>query len=151
MIRKLSTALKAARQLGLSQTALYARYQLGLRSGSYRRLTPLGGIPLPDGAALSNTGIRFPWREDVAAVLHPGGGEALLRQADEIGRGRVPLFGAEPVDLELVPPGDLGHWSAYHSGQYNGRDIKFTWEPGRFGWAVATQGLHLRGRGGRCS
>lgn len=135
MLSKLMLALKAARQLGLPRMILYARYRLGLLSGWYRRRTPLGGQPQPEELTLANTGIKFPWREDVAAVLHPDGGK-LLRLCDKICTGKVPLFEGELVDLNLSLPGKLEHWSHYRSGQYNGKDIKWTWEPGRFGWAA---------------
>ncbi|MCH7480087.1 MAG: alginate lyase family protein [Chloroflexi bacterium] len=128
--------IKAAHQLGLSKVALYARYQLGLRSGFYRSRTPAGGRAQPEDLKLANTGIRFPWREDVAAVLHLGGGEALLRQSDKICAGKIRLFDGEPVELHLTPSGELKHWTRYNSAQYDGRDIKWTWEVGRFGWAI---------------
>jgi hypothetical protein len=145
MFRKLTLASKAARQLGLGKITLYLRYQVGLRSGWYRYKTPIGGHSQPKNLKLVNTGIRMPWREDVAAVLAPDGGK-LLRQSDQICTGQVRLFGGDPVDLNLTPSVELQHWTNYKSGQYYGRDIKLTWEPGRFGWATILARAYFVGR-----
>ena len=39
-MNRFQIVLKAAAQLGLQKTALYARYQLGLKSGYLKLLTP---------------------------------------------------------------------------------------------------------------
>ncbi|MBC8497248.1 MAG: hypothetical protein H8D37_06265, partial [Chloroflexi bacterium] len=70
-----------------------------------------------------------------------GGLSQLLAEADEIVAGRVRLFGGDPVPLVLTPPGELSHWTELEQGskgvgKQGGRgDIKFIWEPARFGWA----------------
>ena len=110
---KLFLTLKAERELGLSKILLYARYKLVNISGYLRRQTPVEGYTQQEDLTFANTGIRFPWREDVAAVLHPGGGEILLRRSDKICAGQVRLFGRAPVDLQLTPAGELRHWTKY--------------------------------------
>jgi hypothetical protein len=95
--------------------------------------------------------LDLPKREELAAVL--GEGQALLlSEADEIVEGRVRLFGGEPVPLRLEPPGPLHHWTVYEQrvvGAHTVRpraeeeDIKFTWEPGRFGWAYTLGRAYL--------
>jgi hypothetical protein len=72
---------------------------------------------------------------------------ALFQEVDEIVAGKVRLFGAEPVDLVLSFPGKLAHWTSYEAGKVplpaaginvpgeGTGDVKWIWEPGRFGWA----------------
>ena len=62
----------------------------------------------------------------------------LVSEADEIVAGEVRLFGGEPQPLNLAPRGYLHHWTAYEKGGAAlaaCEDIKFLWEPARFGWA----------------
>ena len=52
--------------------------------------------------------------------------------------GKVRLFGGNPQTLTLAPPGPLHHWTDYAKGDptfITWEDIKFLWEPARFGWA----------------
>jgi hypothetical protein len=138
-LNRLFIALKALRQLGLQQVSLYALYKFGLMTGHYRRIEnreqriEIGGLcPL----------FTFPTRDELLAVLGKDGKTALLAEADEVASGKVRLFGAEPVDLQLTFPGKLAHWTAYETGKVPltinhspVTDIKFIWEPARFGWA----------------
>jgi hypothetical protein len=131
---RLSLALKALRQLGPAQLGLYALYQLGLRAGYYRRITrrPVSGrlaLPLSLSPALI-----LPSPQSITALLSPADLAALRLEADEIVSGQVRLFGGAPVLLALSLPGPLEHWTAYERTP-PGEDIKFTWEPARFGWA----------------
>jgi hypothetical protein len=136
------------RQLGIQAVLLNALYRLGLASGHYRRiekreqraenslLRPLFDLPKPG---------------DLLAMLDEAGKAVLLAEADEILRGKVRLFGAEPVELRLALPGVLSHWTAYElnpgllSSHYSlFSDIKFIWEPARFGWAFCLgRAFHL--------
>lgn len=133
----------AVRQLGLRQIGLFALYQLGLRSGYYRRacdpeqakrqarrMDPLTAIPL----------WQFPAAEELQAVLGKTGREKLLAEADEIVSGQTRLFGGPAVALQLGLPGPLANWTAYAGGETTAAgnaqgDIKWVWEPGRLGWA----------------
>ncbi len=52
------------------------------------------------------------------------------------------MFGGQPVELKLTFDQPLRHWTDYETGkapipksQFPNSDIKFTWEPARFGWA----------------
>ncbi len=143
-MNRLLIALKAARQLGLEQVGLFALYQFGLLTGHYHRVT--SRIVNSEWEATINYSLfTFPSRSDLLAVLGKDGQSALLAEADEIVGGKVRLFGAEPVDLQLTLPGNLSHWTAYETGKtpipYSlitylpVPDIKFLWEPARFGWA----------------
>jgi hypothetical protein len=119
---RLVLACKAGRELGLRQTALYAAYQLGKKTGWYaRRVRP----PKTDGN----------WR----LVEPPDNftfGRTCPPEADEVLRGRVTLWGSIPLPLDFAARAPLQNWTHYETGQVDGQDIKFTWEPARFGWAV---------------
>jgi hypothetical protein len=130
---QLKTILQAAAELGLEQLALYGRYQVGLRSGHYRRRTP---------ARLNNTGCVDPsciLRTDLLPLPEPYQLkqlvplDILLTEADEIVAGMVRLFGGNPVPLALSTAGPLKHWSEIQDDR---TDVKPTWEAGRFGWAI---------------
>lgn len=147
---KLTTALKAARQLGLQQVGLYALYRFGLATGHYRRTT--SGQQSAVSGELKAV-LLMPGRDELMSVLGKGGKSTLLAKADEIVGGKVRLFGEEPVELNLAIPGKLAHWTAYESGkapfpinQLPIPDIKYLWEPARFGWAFFLgRAYHLGG------
>ena len=71
-------------------------------------------------------------------VLGAEGTRSACSAADEIVRGRVRLFGGPPRPLLLVPPPPLEHWTRYDTAaalrMLGLPDIKFLWEPARFGW-----------------
>ena len=120
-------AIKAIRELGLSKLWQYALYQVGLRSGYYRwgsanQHTGLTSIPglLPYA--------RFPSIPDEQRTL-------VLEEADQIRQGKVRLFGGQPVPLNLEAGAAPQHWTILER-TIPAEDIKFIWEPGRFGWAV---------------
>ncbi len=140
-MKRLPIALKAVRQLGLEQVGLYALYKFGLLTGHYRRETSIIVNRKWEGT-ITHSLFTFPSRDELLTVLGKDGKAALLAEADEIVDGKVRLFGAEPVDLKLTLPGKLAHWTAYEIGRVRPPinelqipDIKFLWEPARFGWA----------------
>ncbi len=132
--------VKALRQLGLSQVGLYGLYQLGLGTGHYHRtldavLSHLQAIDDPAYYRLHPC-MSLPDRHTLVDLL---GSElpTLYAQADEVVDGKVRLFGGQPVPLLLALPQPLDYWTKYEGGDNRlaGQDIKFTWEPARFGWA----------------
>jgi hypothetical protein len=136
---KLYTNYKALVQLGIQPVALNALYRLGLASGHYRRMEKRE-------QRTENIELRplftFPKTEEILAVIGDDGKAALLAETDEIVAGKVRLFGGEPVELNLNVPGKLEHWTAYetHPALLSSlhspfSDLKFVWEPARFGWA----------------
>lgn len=144
VVKRLSITFKAIFQLGFSQTGLYAIHKLNLWSGYYRRVTPGGGEKRDETPfeIKFQPLFEFPAADDLLAILGKRGKSELLDQADEIVAGQVRLFGAEPVPLQLSFPQPLQHWTAYEkdASLYNSLfssvpDVKFIWEPGRFGWA----------------
>jgi hypothetical protein len=142
-------ALKALRQLGARQLALYAWHQAGLRSGYLRQRTPAKQVNrLPENVRLRTELLPLPRQEQLFAVLGGDGWTRLLAEANEIVAGKVRLFGGEAAPLELTYPQPLQHWTAYRSEAGIGErgDIKFIWEPGRFGWAFTLgRAYHLSG------
>lgn len=149
---RLSVTLKALRQLGFSSLFLYGRYQAGLKSGYYRWKTRRGVTRRKGPAlALDSSWFYFPEQALLSRVLGERASE-LVCEANEITAWKVRLFGGEPVQLELAAPGKLQHWTFYEKGtgdrgegskvaegtetSFRQKDIKFIWEPGRFGWAI---------------
>jgi hypothetical protein len=82
--------------------------------------------------------LELPDKSELTSLLGEAGIKSLLGEADEIVAGKVRLFGGLPVPLQLKPPEPLTHWTTYELGGTieESEDIKFIWEPGRFGWAV---------------
>jgi len=136
-INKLPVYLKSLQQLGWRHLAPYLVYQAQLRSGLLKLRTPAGTYA--DAAAnagkLSLPVFPLPNLGYFRALLSDQS-DGLLAQAQEIAEGNVRLFGGELRPLELTLPGELAHWTHYTGSQVNGQDIKFVWEPGRFGWAT---------------
>jgi len=144
---RLSIAVKALRQLGLTQVALNALYKSGLATGHYRRAiqppAPLSGLRLQPL-------FPIPAREEILAVLGSEGLANLRAEADEIVAGKYRQFGGEPVEINICPSTPLFHWTEYETGKIDLRpstfDIKLVWEPARFGWAFTLgRAFHLTG------
>ena len=144
----MQTAVKALNQLGFTQTALYALYKFGLKTGHYKRAESRG---LETSHLFSTPLLSLPNRTLLAQILGEDGQRTLLAEADEIVAGKFRMFGGEPVELKLTFDQPLLHWTAYEtnpqllSNLYSlFPDIKFTWEPARFGWAyILGRAYHL--------
>lgn len=136
--KKVLTVSKAIRLLGFRATFNYARYRTGLITGYYRRAVP--GAQAYKPFRLSNLG-KIPIFIPSPSSLHSSVQEKekwlLIKEADEIASGRVRLFGGEAVPLKLIPPQPLHHWTEYELGRrdWGVEDVKYLWEPARFGWA----------------
>lgn len=138
-------AFRAFRQLGGGQLAGYALYQLGVHSGFYAWAT---GAPLIQRSQqrvgrLRSDLLALPEGEQLAAVLDGPGQQRLFAEAEEILAGQVRLFGGAPVPLQLRSPEPLQHWSEIERQNLKAHllaapqgDVKFLWEPARFGWAL---------------
>lgn len=96
---------------------------------------------------------NLPHRDQLLQTLGQDGNAALLAEADEIVAGKFRMFGGEPVPLQLAFSEPLQHWTDYETGQapipdpqLPIPDIKFVWEPARFGWAfVLGRAYHAGG------
>jgi hypothetical protein len=137
----LPTTFKAITQLGPEPVALYALYQLGLRTGHYERIEKRELASRELFTTIESLW-SLPGRDEVLRVL----GEqqaAALGEADEIAAGTVRLFGGEPSPLHLTFDRALQHWAKYEVGKAAipslpdvTQDLKYVWEPARFGWAL---------------
>ncbi len=132
-VAELPVVFKAARELGVRRMLTLLRYRIGIRSGWYRlRVRP--PAPVPD---LAFRPLPF---------LKPGG-EGLLPPSqtsiDALLSGKIEIFGGVAARLDFSAQSPLGHWTAYETPVYNGRDIKFAWEPARFCWAADLVRAHL--------
>lgn len=129
----LMIAFKALTQLGLEPVALNALYRFGLATGHYNRVTSRQSA---GGSGQLKAVLPLPCRADLLNILGEEGKTRLLAEADEIVAGKARLFGGEPVDLKLTVDGPLAPWTDYETGKArHAGDIKFIWEPARFGWA----------------
>jgi hypothetical protein len=143
-ITRLTITLKAIRQLGWHKTMLFAWYKFKIFSGLIRLQTPIRPL-VPIKSPLVCDWIPLPDRNTLANCL----GEAqstIFTEAKEIINGQARLFGAETRPLQVLFDTPQHHWVAYTSGRLDGEDIKFTWEAGRFGWAlILARAYHLSG------
>lgn len=146
-MKRIAIAWKALAELGYEPVALNSLYKLGLRSGHYRRVT---AQPPPDAGQPLQLPLPLPERKALAALIGAEGEAMLQAEAEEIAAGRVRLFGAEAALLRLALPGVLPHWTAYETGRVplplEGLlfpDVKFLWEPARFGWAFTLGRAYL--------
>ncbi|RPJ47878.1 MAG: hypothetical protein EHM21_07930, partial [Chloroflexi bacterium] len=133
LLSHLSLSLKVVRELGLGQTISYAIYQAGKRSGYYRLATPAGNYaPL---RATIHSPFVLPGREELKNFLGKQA-RSVIAEADEVVSGQVRLFSNPPVPLVLAPADTRWHWTHYesHPSSWGVEDIKFLWEPARFGW-----------------
>lgn len=131
-------AFRAARQLGLEQVLLYAQYQLALRSGWLRRITP-AREPTGSGEKLSSElagGLLIiPKREELSQIIGDRA-SVLFAEANDLNQGKVRLFGGALQELDLVVPLPLQHWTTTKLDQriIGVEDVKYLWEPARFTW-----------------
>ncbi len=130
--------IKYLRQLGLRPLVLVTWYKLGLLTGHYKRITPAtSNLITPNSYSL----FSLPSREQLAQTLGEEGKSILFKEADEIVSGNVRVFGElTPLNFNLGQ--SLQHWTAYETKHtllssffFLHNDVKFLWEPARFGWA----------------
>lgn len=134
----LSKTIKSLNQLGPTKMALFGLYQLGLRTGHYRRATPSersGPVSAPTLPPLAHI-----------PEIPPAQVDLTLAEADDILRGKVRLFGADPVPLSLDAGASPLHWSQLERIPPE-EDLKRIWEPGRFGWAITLARAYAFGGG----
>ena len=121
--------------------ALNSLYKLGLLTGHYKR-TENSELKNTPPLSILHPLFSLPLREQLIQTLGADGKAALINEADEIVGGKFRMFGGEPVPLQLTFNEPLHHWTEYEMGntsipfsQIPIHDIKFIWEPARFGWA----------------
>ena len=146
---RISVTLKALLQLGPGPLSLYGLYRLGLATGHYKIIVR-AALAKADRFSVLHPLFSLPRQKDLLKLLGDSGRAALLKEADEIVKGKVRLFGGRPVPLRLAFEGPLRPWTDYATGRVTlpllrsprsrsagaqPADIKFIWEPARFGWA----------------
>jgi len=136
-----TVVLQSLLQLGPEPLALNALYRFGLWTGHYERSERRGFESRPLLSTLHSL-FLLPQQKELVRTLGKDGKAALFKEADEIVKGKVRLFGGEPVPLQLAFSQTLYHWTAYEKNPQLFAplfslvsDIKFLWEPARFGWA----------------
>ncbi len=131
-------AIKAIRQLGFKQSALFFLYRMGLASGFFGLSLTRGDETkvINDDVFRIEKLFDLPSKEILFSCLSQQDMEQTFTDGDEILANKVRLFGGAPVDLVLKPALPLSHWTAYETGKVNlSGDVKMIWEPARFGWA----------------
>jgi hypothetical protein len=133
-LRKLTLLVK---EIGIPNLASYAVYQLKLRSGWLRRRTPEGGFTARREIALEAPLNLTAWSTNWRSTAWTEFSTLLSKEsAFLIDEKYRPFIGdaVEQLNFSLIP--SLDHWTAY-SNDFEGKDIKFTWEPARFTWSLA--------------
>jgi len=120
-------ALKAIRYLGPTKLWFYALYRFGLFTGHFRRLTP------SKRAIFSGEPDLPPYKD--FPTINSTQLTQLIDEANQILKGKVSFFGAHQIPLDITAGASNKHWTMLEKIPPN-KDIKFIWEPGRFGWAV---------------
>lgn len=132
---RLVLVFKAFFQLGWRKSLLFGFYQLLLKVGIYKFLTPIN-----QKSTLTDTTLHIPFdlpdKEEMLELLEREGLENITDWANELVNGEIHPFGWDKHPLDLNPGTSLKHWTQHKGSQHNGQDIKFTWEPARFGWAT---------------
>ncbi|MCA1900343.1 MAG: heparinase II/III family protein [Chloroflexi bacterium] len=145
MKSKFFVGLKYLLQFGFRPLAWYALYQFGLLTGRYKRLDrrPQTAVHRPSSTA--HCLFHPPSPDQLSQTLGEEGKTLLFKEADEIVNGQVRVFG-KLVPLDFTHPEPLRHWTEYETNHalisrfaslVPHSDIKFLWEPARFGWAFA--------------
>lgn len=134
-MNKLRFSYLLLKEIGLTQLAQYAVYKLGISTGHYRRITPIGGWKSKiTGDPEIKDSIPFSVHPQFLEKTTDPERNADLEQACLICDGWYFPFSGEKSKLSFDPPEHpLEHWTSYGSS-FNSRDIKFAWEPARFSW-----------------
>ncbi len=130
------------REIGPRALFHYLRYRLALRSGLLRRQT---AAPPSFSPVTIRPVFPLPSPQTLGKFLGETERAQLQAEAESLRNGQFHIFGHFPVSLRSW---DLGlprrHWTEYEAGALRAEaflpahfpaDIKFLWEPARWGWA----------------
>jgi len=131
--------VQSIKELGIEPLWLYGKYQIVLRSGFIRKKTPVHASTSFNSIGLLPL-FPIPEGDQIIQVVGTDGYSKLLNEADQIVNNRkYAYFGGEAKEINLQPVSfdKLQHWTKYETGKaaLPQDDIKFVWEPARFGWA----------------
>ena len=152
ILRWFSLMPQVIRELGARQVGMFALYRLGLWSGHFQRTVNSElANRLEQGVkdASFQPLWRLPPRDALKAVWGEEGQADVLAIAEEIVSGQARLFGGTALPIALKPTTPLAHWTAYENARPTNEassprgEIKFIWEPARFGWAFALGRAYL--------
>lgn len=124
---------KVLRQLGWRQGFLYAWYQFLLHSGILRFLTPTNINTA--NSSLSPLPIKLDSNKFKNILKEEE--DQLIKEADQIVKGQIKLFGALDQTLDFSQPEKIKHWTQHKNVWVKNKDIKLYWEAARFGWAIS--------------
>ena len=119
------------KNFGLSQSAAYLVYQISIKIGLYRFLTPKKP-KVSTSEKLGFSPFKFPELSDLQKVTDH---DQLITFADRILRGEFLAFGMTWKPLEFLDSDSQEHWTVAKKKENIG-DIKIIWEPARFDWSV---------------
>lgn len=143
-IRKVQVAFKATQELGIAQVGLYAVYQIGLQTGflRWRTRAALGRLKRIHPGPLAQHLIKLPDREQLLTFITNETQARLLERAELVFSGKCRIFDSEIVPLvpELTPP--VRDWTQCKPERLK-NDVKFIWEPARFGWVFSLAMAYL--------
>ncbi len=123
----LTKSIKTLHDLGFSKVWRYGVYQFGLRTGHYQRVTPPGRAEVTGKPGLAPIASYPPVSEAQSDLAQS--------TADEIVHGKFRPFSGELASLDLEAGASALHWTHLERTPPD-QDIKWVWEPGRFGWAL---------------
>ena len=100
-------AVQALKELGLQKVSLYALYQIGMKTGYWKQITPS-----ESSIAFIRKDMdyfeRFPWQSPASSTLtHISGGDtaAVIADANLILEGKIKFFSGKTDWLDLAPKG----------------------------------------------
>jgi len=150
-VKKINLAYKAIKELGIKKIWFYSLYQLGLRSGYFRWIRSNSKHKNHHTQKYKfHPLFILPEATEIVPILGSKGQKQLLKEANNIVDGKVRIFSLGAVPLKFISPFPLEHWtkmtntSKLSSSMKESNpqdfdsdfpaDIKFLWEPCRFGW-----------------
>lgn len=157
LLSRIHTAVGAVYWLGLPAVLQNLLYRAGLVTGHYRRVTPpislaedAGVLPQLQQAASRpvRTVAHLPDADSLRWLMENGAAQ-VQDEVREILDGKVRLYGADPVPMDLNPHTPPLHWTRAQ-GQVAG-DIKDIWEPARLGWVFPLGRAYRLNGDERCS
>jgi len=132
-LRKISLLFK---ELGIANLASFGFYQLQLKSGWLRNRTPLGGFHPRRELMLESPARLSTWKTNWDNAHRYGDRTLLTKEAALLVKSEYRPFHGSVELLTFSKKASPDHWTSY-SNEFEGKDIKFAWEPARFTWSLA--------------
>jgi len=137
--KRIWLVLRAIQALGLTPLANYAWYQFGMRSGLTESVSRIALVRALRGAKRIQfqSVFQLPSPQLLISVLGDQV-QDLMQEAEEICAGKTRLFGSQLIDLDYRQ-GKSALWftrveRSLVDEKEDPTDLKFYWEPARFGW-----------------